>query len=92
MNPLTDLGALAALTILLGVVAATLRRYRSRILGIGGPKELRVITRVALTSQHSIHLVQVRDETLLISTSPQDCTLLYHLKPKTQEATCTVAG
>jgi flagellar biogenesis protein FliO len=35
-----------------------------------------VIDRLALTPQHSLHLVRLADRTLLVGLSPQGCNLL----------------
>jgi flagellar biosynthetic protein FliO len=41
-----------------------------------GQPRLEVIDRLALTPQHSLHLVRVADRTLLVGLSPQGCNLL----------------
>jgi len=41
-----------------------------------GEPRLEVIDRLALTPQHSLHLVRVADPTLLVGLSPQGCNLL----------------
>lgn len=41
-----------------------------------GQPRLEVIDRLALTPQHSLHLVRVADRTLLVGLSPQGCSLL----------------
>lgn len=43
--------------------------------GNGGPR-LEVIDRLALTPQHSLHLVKLADRTLLIGLSPSGCNLI----------------
>ncbi len=41
-----------------------------------GQLRLEVIDRLALTPQHSLHLVRLADRTLLVGLSPQGCNLL----------------
>lgn len=41
-----------------------------------GPRRLRVVERIALTPQHSLHLVQFDGRTLVIGVSPAGCHLL----------------
>lgn len=88
MNPSSEIGPLAAITIVLAGVAATLKKYRTRIAALAGPREMRVVSRLALTSQHSLHLVQVREAVFLIGTSPTGCSVLSQLSPKNEEASC----
>lgn len=46
--------------------------------GPGGGKRrtIQVIERMALTPQHSLHLVRVADRTMLIAASPAGCSIL----------------
>ena len=41
-----------------------------------GQPRLEVIDRLALTPQHSLHLIRLADRTLLVGLSPQGCSLL----------------
>jgi len=41
-----------------------------------GQPRLEVIDRLALTPQHSLHLIRMADRTLLVGLSPQGCNLL----------------
>ena len=41
-----------------------------------GQPRLEVLDRLALTPQHSLHLVRLADRTLLVGLSPQGCNLL----------------
>jgi flagellar biosynthetic protein FliO len=43
-------------------------------------KQIELLERVALTPQHSIHLVRVGDEFLLVGVSPSTCSTLTALK------------
>jgi len=54
-----------------GLVRTSLRRPARP-----GQPRLEVIDRLALTPQHSLHLVRVADRTLLVGLSPQGCNLL----------------
>lgn len=38
-----------------------------------GTKQMQVLERMALTAHHSLHLVRVRDRTILIGVSPSGC-------------------
>jgi flagellar biosynthetic protein FliO len=48
-------------------------------------KSIRVVERLALTPQHSLHLVKVEERTLLIAASPAGCSLLESLAGPPQE-------
>jgi flagellar biosynthetic protein FliO len=54
-----------------GWVRTTLRRP-----SLPGQPRLEVIDRLALTPQHSLHLIRMADRTLLVGLSPQGCNLL----------------
>lgn len=54
-----------------GYVRTSLRRSARP-----GQPRLEVIDRLALTPQHSLHLVRLADRTLLVGLSPQGCNLL----------------
>src|SRR5260370_9406717 len=54
-----------------GWVRANLRRPQR-----AGEPRLEVIDRLALTPQHSVHLIRVADHTLLVGISPGGCNLL----------------
>jgi flagellar biosynthetic protein FliO len=41
-----------------------------------GQPRLEVLDRLALTPQHSLHLIRLADRTLLVGLSPQGCNLL----------------
>ena len=41
-----------------------------------GEPRLEVLDRLALTPQHSLHLIRMADRTLLVGLSPQGCSLL----------------
>jgi flagellar biogenesis protein FliO len=42
----------------------------------GRRRSIQVIERMALTPQHSLHLVRVADRTMLIAASPSGCSIL----------------
>jgi len=44
--------------------------------GGGKRRSIQVIERMALTPQHSLHLVRVADRTMLIAASPAGCSIL----------------
>jgi flagellar biogenesis protein FliO len=44
--------------------------------GRGKQRSIQVVERMALTPQHSLHLVKVEDRTMLIAASPDGCTIL----------------
>lgn len=54
-----------------GYASPRLRRQN----GAGHPR-LEVLDRLALTPQHSLHLVRLADRTMLIGLSPNGCNLL----------------
>jgi flagellar biosynthetic protein FliO len=61
-----------------------LRRKSLRGFGLlskqtGGVRQLRVIERLSLTPQHSVHLVQVADTLLVVGVSPAGCNSLASL-------------
>lgn len=49
----------------------------------GSSRNLEVLDRLVLTPQHSIHLVRVAGDQLLIGLSPSGCSLLRTVKPPT---------
>jgi flagellar biogenesis protein FliO len=74
----------------LALLGGTLWWLRSRGLaqfGLKGPggsgrqRSMKVVERLALTPQHSLHLVDVAGRTVLIATSPSGCAILDHLTP-----------
>jgi len=50
----------------------------------GPGKSLRVIERITLTPQHSLHLVHVSERDILIATSPAGCTILETIPGPTE--------
>ena len=75
---------LLAVTVVLGLLCGSLwllRRKGFARTGFRrstrpGQPRLEVIDRLALTPQHSLHLVRLADRTLLVGLSPQGCNLL----------------
>lgn len=51
-------------------------QFAFRAPGGGRRKTIQVIERMALTPQHSLHLVRVADRTVLIAASPAGCSIL----------------
>jgi flagellar biosynthetic protein FliO len=73
---------IVAILLVLGLLVATLSLLRKRglaqfsprlHLGASRPKEIRVVERIALGPQHSLHLVNVREDVFLIGVSPSGC-------------------
>jgi flagellar biogenesis protein FliO len=68
----------------LGLLGATLYWLRSKgiagfttkAVGRGGTRRMQSIERMALTPQHSLHLVNVSGRVLLIAVSPGGCSVL----------------
>jgi flagellar biogenesis protein FliO len=75
--------ALAVLTVL-GILAGTLWWLRRKGLAqfalkpgsAGRTRHMKVVERLTLTPQHSLHLVRVGSRTVLIAASPSRCALL----------------
>ncbi len=79
MDSFGQLSAVVLVLGLLGVGLWGLRRMGIAKIGMSGGgrgRSLRVVERLALTPQHSLHLVQVADRTMLIATSPAGCAIL----------------
>jgi len=55
-----------------GFVQTTFRRPASK----AGELRLEVLDRLALSSQHSVHLIRMADRVLLVGLSPGGCNLL----------------
>ena len=53
--------------------------------GSGKRKSIQVIERMALTPQHSLHLVRVADRTMLIAASPSGCSILEGFREPSTE-------
>ena len=70
--------------LVLGLLGGTLWWLRRRGMapfglrapGTGRRKSIQVLERMALTPQHSLHLVRVADRTMLIAASPAGCSIL----------------
>jgi flagellar biogenesis protein FliO len=56
-------------------VPAHLARWRGRP-APGNAKSIETIQRIALTPQHSLHIVRVHGRELIVATHPQGCALL----------------
>lgn len=74
---------LLAVFFVLGALAVTLYWLRAKGVarfstpGLGkGVRRLQAVERLALTPQHSLHLVNVSGRTLLIAVSPNGCAIL----------------
>ncbi|HUI79931.1 MAG TPA: flagellar biosynthetic protein FliO [Bryobacteraceae bacterium] len=79
--------------LVLGILGATLwwlRRRGMAAFAFKGPaggrrKSIQVIERLALTPQHSLHLVKVESRTMLIAASPAGCSILEGFKEPAEE-------
>ena len=45
--------------------------------GLARQRALETVERVALTPQHTLHVLRLRDREMLVATHPQGCTLLH---------------
>lgn len=74
------LGVLVALGVLGGVLwwlrRKGLAQFAVGARGAGRARCMKVVERLALTPQHSLHLVQVGERTILVSASPAGCSLV----------------
>jgi flagellar biogenesis protein FliO len=74
------LGVLVALGVLGGALwwlrRKGLAQFAVGTRGGGRAKSMKVVERLALTPQHSLHLVRVGERTILVSASPAGCSLV----------------
>jgi len=47
----------------------------------GRAKSLQSLERLALTPQHSLHLIRIDGRELIVATHPQGCSMLAEMKP-----------
>lgn len=82
--------ALAVLALLGGMLWALRRKglasFRFKAGRSGHDRSLQLVERLALTPNHSLHLVRVADRTLLIGVAPGACTLLESHVPSAPPA------
>ncbi len=81
MDIARQISAVMLVFALLGAALWALRRGRLRLpLGMrpaaGRGRSLEAVERLALTPQHSLHLVRIGGREVVVATSPQGCTLL----------------
>ena len=84
------IGQLAGVGAVLALLGATLWALRRRGLVSartrhGGGRRLRSLERLPLGPQHTLHLVGLGEETLVVAASPAGCTLLARLGDRTPE-------
>jgi len=76
-------GVLAVLGILVTALYLLKQRGIARFTGIrrlGGPERImKVVERIPLTPQHTMHLVQIGQRRVLISSSPGSCQLITEI-------------
>jgi flagellar biogenesis protein FliO len=53
--------------------------------GVGKGRTMKVVERLSLTPQHSLHLVRVDERTFLIAASPGGCSILDGIDLRTGE-------
>lgn len=73
MDLLQQFAAVALVLALLGATLWLLQRKRLILPHRGGPRQLDVVERVALTPQHSLALVRVNGNMMLVGTGPGVC-------------------
>jgi flagellar biogenesis protein FliO len=56
--------------------AKGLARFNGKGIGRSGARQMRVIERLPLTPNHSLHLVMVGGQRLLVAISPSGCTVV----------------
>jgi flagellar biogenesis protein FliO len=56
--------------------AKGLARFNGKGIGRPGARQMRVIERLPLTPNHSLHLVMVGGQRLVVAVSPSDCTVV----------------
>jgi flagellar biogenesis protein FliO len=81
MNIIQYIGAITLVLGLLGACIVGLQRsgvasMHFKLPGKAQPRAMEVVERLALTPNHSLHLVRCEGETLLIGISPSGCNLL----------------
>jgi flagellar biogenesis protein FliO len=61
--------------------AKGLARFNGKGFGRPGERQMQALERLALTPQHSLHLVSVGGRTLLVAVSPGSCTVVDGVSP-----------
>jgi flagellar biogenesis protein FliO len=81
-----DLLSVVAVLALLGAALWALRRgVGARLPGaFGKSRSIETLQRIALTPQHSLHLVRIHGRELLVATHPQGCALLLETSGRTE--------
>jgi len=73
MELLTQLASVALVLALLGGAVWLLKSKQLAMVRLSGTKQLEIVERVALGPQHSLSLVRVNGEMLLVGTGPGVC-------------------
>jgi flagellar biogenesis protein FliO len=80
-------GVMLVLGVLIAVVYLLKQRGIARftglrVLGGGAERIVKVVERVPLTAQHTVHLVQIGQRRVLISSSPGSCQLITEISER----------
>jgi hypothetical protein len=65
-----------AVAVVLALLAGTLWKLRARPVAWAGPARLASAGRLALTPQHSLHLVRIGGREIVLVTHPHGCSVL----------------
>jgi flagellar biogenesis protein FliO len=76
MDPIQPLAAVVLVMALLGGALFALKRRGIASFTAQSARRVEVLERVALTPQHSIHVVRAQGRILLIATAPGSCQIL----------------
>jgi flagellar biosynthetic protein FliO len=92
MEEIRQVLSVVAVLALLGGSLWWLRRkgvasFAAKGRGAGKARSMKVVERLALTPQHSLHLVRVGDRTILVAASPGGCSLLDAMPDVQEERT-----
>jgi flagellar biogenesis protein FliO len=55
-----------------------------RVLGGGQERVMKVVERIPLTAQHTVHLVQIGERRVLIASSPGSCQLITEISDRAE--------
>jgi flagellar biosynthetic protein FliO len=76
-------GVMVVLAILIAVIYLLKQRGIARFAGMRGPERIvKVIERIPLTAQHAVHVVQIGQRRVLLSSSPGSCQLIAEISER----------